>query len=121
SAGGVARSGALIAGAILVRLLQGVVIGYMFSASAAAGTSSGGEPSPVTSTLLLVVGLMFAIMGIKAYRDEPDPDAPPPKWMTTLNSLTPVKAFLIGAAWVLLGMKLWAFTLSAVSTIREAN
>jgi Sap, sulfolipid-1-addressing protein len=118
-ANGIIRSAALIGGVTLVRLIQGVLFGSIFGASPA--SSSAGAPSRVTATLLMVVGLLFAITGVKAYRDDPDPDDPPPKWMTMADSLTPIKIFLFGAGWVLLGAKLWAFTLSAISTIREAN
>jgi threonine/homoserine/homoserine lactone efflux protein len=117
-ANGVARSAALIAGVSLVRLIQGVLFGFIFGASA---TSSEGGSSPVTSTLLVIIGLLFAIKGIKTYRNEPDPDDPPPKLMTMVDTLSPTRTFLLGVVWVLLAPKLWVFTLGAISVIGEAN
>src|SRR6185436_11865037 len=88
---GPVRSAALIAGVTLVRLIQGLLFGWVFSGSAA--SSSGGGPSPVTATLAIVVGVLFAITGVKAFHDDPDPDDPPPKWMARVDSLTPIKVF----------------------------
>lgn len=113
---GVVRSAAFIAGVTLVRLLVGVLFGFVFGPS----PDSAGGPSPVTSTLLLVVGVLFAISAGKYYLKEPDADEPAPKWMTTVDSLTPGRLFLLGGGWGLLGPKPWIFTLSALSVIREA-
>jgi hypothetical protein len=113
------RALAFIGGLTLMRLIQGVLFGYVFGASAAVEDASG--PSPVTSTLLIMVGLLFVMSGIKTYRNEPDLDDPPPKWMTMVDSLTVTKALLVSMGWVLVAPKLWAFTLSAISTIREAD
>jgi hypothetical protein len=120
---GLLRSAAFIVGATLIRLIQGALFSSVLDASTTSGTTSSrpGVPSLVTSTLLVVIGLLFVITGIKAYLKHPDPDDPPPKWMSTVSSLTPIKVLLLGAGWVLLSAKLWAFTLSAVSKIRDAH
>lgn len=65
--------------------------------------------------------MLFVISGIKAYRKEYDPDDPPPKWMTMIESITPLKAFLISAAWALVSPKLWVFTMAAINTVTEAD
>jgi hypothetical protein len=116
---GVARSTALILGVSLTRLLQGLLVGYFVGNVAVSANESG--PSPIASTLFVITGLLFAIGGVKAYLDHPDADDPPPKWMAMIDSLTPVKIFLLAAAWVLIGIKLWMFTLSALKVIAEAG
>lgn len=114
---GAARSAAFIGGATLTRLIQGILFGFIFGAAAGEG---GGAPV-ITSTILLLAGIMFLIKGVKTYLKEPDPDDPPPKWMTLADSLTPGKSFLLGAGGVLVALKLWVFTLAAIGTIEEAN
>jgi hypothetical protein len=64
---------------------------------------------------------MLLITALRTYHYEDDPDGPPPRWMALLDSLTPLKTFVIGAVMVLLGFKLWIFTLSAIGVIREAE
>lgn len=111
------RSAAFIGGITLSRLIQGVLFGFVFGAAAGGGDG----PSPVASTLLLVAGVIFLIKGVKTFLKEPDPDDPPPKWMGAIDKLTAGKLFLIGAGWVMIAIKLWVFTLAALSTIRYAD
>ncbi len=120
SRNGLLKAIAFVTGVTLVRLLQGLVFGYLFGASSAAEGEAGG-PSPVAATLLLVLGILLLVTAIKTLRKEDDPDAPPPKWMTTLNSATPLKALGLGVIFTLVAAKLWVFTLSAIGVIRSAN
>ena len=53
----------------------------------------------------------------KKWRKEPDPDAPPPKWLTMLEGLTPLRALLLGFGFILIAIKLWVFTLGALLII----
>lgn len=117
---GLVKAIAFVAGATTVRLVQGVLFGYVLGASPAAETEASG-PSPVVATLLLVVGILLLITAIKSLRQEEDPDAPPPKWMTMIDSATPLKTFGLGAIFTLVAAKLWVFTLSAIGQIKDAN
>lgn len=119
SRNGLLKAIAFVAGITLVRLMQGFVFGYVLAARAVDGEA--GKPSSVVSTLLMIVGILLLIAAIKSLYHEPDPDAPPPKWMGLIDSATPLKAFGLGAIFTLLGAKLWVFTLSAISVIRSAN
>lgn len=112
------RTFALILGGSLTRLLQGIIFGFVIGSAVA--EDEAGESSNLTSILLLVVGIFLLITAVRAYLKEPDPDDPPPKWMEMVDRLTPAKVFLLGAGWVSLSPKLWLFTLSAISVIRDA-
>jgi threonine/homoserine/homoserine lactone efflux protein len=114
---GLAKAIFLVAGMTTIRLLQGVIFGLILSPSS--GDTSG--KSPVVSTLLIVLGILLLITAYKQWRNEDDPDGPPPKWMVMLDSLTTLKAFGIGAGLVLISGKFWVFTLSAISVIEEAQ
>jgi threonine/homoserine/homoserine lactone efflux protein len=114
SEGGRVRALAFMAGSILVRLLQGLLFGIVLNDS---GSNTGGESSPIASTLLLVVGILLFITGIRKWLKEEDPDAPPPKWMETLNQMSVGTAFVSGALLAVVAVKQWVFTLSAISVI----
>jgi threonine/homoserine/homoserine lactone efflux protein len=105
----------LTGGMTAVRLLQGVIFGLILSP----GDTSA--KSPVVSTLLLVLGILLLITAYKQWRNENDGDDPPPKWMVMLDTLTPLKAFRMGAGLVLISGKFWVFTLSAIGVIEEAE
>jgi hypothetical protein len=117
--GGVAKAAAFAAGAMGVRVVQGIVFGAIFSAAEDAGGAE--ESAIIASTLLLVVGILLLITAIKKWRKEDDPDAPPPKWMTTLGGLSALKAFGMGALLMAIAIKQWVFTLSAIAVIDEAQ
>jgi len=114
---GLAKTIGLVAGMTAVRLLQGVIFGLILSPTS--GGTSG--KSPVVSTLLLVLGIFLLITAYKQWRNEDDPDGPPSKWMVMLDTLTPLKAFGMGAGLVLISGKFWVFTLSAIGVIEEAQ
>jgi threonine/homoserine/homoserine lactone efflux protein len=114
---GLAKAICLVAGMTVVRLLQGVIFGLILSPSSG---ETGGK-SLVVSTLLMVLGILLLITAYRQWRNEDDPDGPPPKWMVMLDTLTPLKAFGMGAVLVLISGKFWVFTLSAIGVIAEAQ
>lgn len=111
---------AWVAGLTAVRLAQGVVFGLVLSEADDDGDAGAGRPGLIVSTILLVVGVMLLVTAVRALVGEEDPDAPPPRWLTAMESLTPVRAFLFGAGSLVLGVKFWVFTLGALSAIEDA-
>lgn len=118
--GGRRRAAAWVGGMTVVRLAQGIVFGVVLGGVFAEAPDDGG-PGTVASMLLLVVGVLFLVAAARKLLDQPDEDAPPPRWMTMAASLTPGRAFLAGAAVVGLSAKLWVFTLAAIAAIAEAE
>jgi len=116
--GGRARAGAWIAGKTVARLVQ-----YAFLAGVLVTAVDDGEPgtSPVEGALLLVVAVLLLVAAARKAANQPDEDAPPPRWMTMVGGVQPGRAFLLGAGWVGLSPKLWAFTLAAVGAIGDAQ
>lgn len=114
---------AWVAGVTTVRLLQGVLFGLVLAPEpgAVSKLSSVGQPSGFTATLLLVLGLLLLVMAGRGLLNQPDNDAPPPKWLTLTKTLRPTKAFLFGALSILISAKFWVFTLGAVSVIDDAD
>jgi len=114
---GLGKAMALVAGMTVVRLLQGIVFGLIFSTEA---EQSGGNGT-IASLLMVVLGILLLITAYKQWRSEPDADDPPPKWLLMLDSMTILKAFGIGAGLVLINGKIWVFTLTAIGVIEEAQ
>ncbi len=116
SPGRIRTASAAVGGMVAVRLLQGVIFGMILHwgrRSADAGQSW------LVSTVLLVVAVLLLVTAIRELLGGDDPDAPPPKWMAALSSMTPGKAFLLGAAVILISAKLWVFTFAAMGEIGE--
>jgi hypothetical protein len=118
---GLLKAAAYVGGMTTLRLLQGLIFGLILTNSAASSTEEGGGKSPIVLTLLLVLGVFLLITAYRVWRKEDDPDAPPPKWLTMIDSLTPLKAFGIGFGLLLIGAKFWVFTLGAIGIIGQAQ
>jgi hypothetical protein len=117
--GGVLKALAFAAGAMTVRLVQGVLFGHVFGTAADASGESGANL--ITSTLLLMLGILMLISAVRKWRKVEDPDAPPPKWMAALSGLSALKAFGMGALLMALAIKQWVFTLSAIAVIEQGE
>lgn len=118
---GLTKAIAFVAGMTLVRLGQGVVFGLILTGGQGA-TDTGSEGSSwIVSTLLTVLGILLLISFFRTLIGEEDPDAPPPKWMLMLDTMTPLLAFGAGAGLLLIAPKMWVFTLSAIGTIDNAG
>ncbi|GAB4325107.1 MAG: hypothetical protein OHK0047_09840 [Leptolyngbyaceae cyanobacterium] len=117
---GLLKAIAYVTGMTITRLLQGAIFGFVFIGSAAVTQESNGK-SPVIATLLLVLGILLLITAYKKWRGEADSDDPPPRWLSRLDNVTPLKALSIGITLPLIAPKLWFFTLSALATIAAAE
>jgi len=115
---GALKTTAFAAGAMTVRLVQGIFFGYFFG-SATEGNDGGA--TIITDTLLTVVGIVLLITAYKKWRKEEDPDAPPPGWMEMLNNVSALKGFGMGVLLMMLSIKQWVFTLSAIALIEEGQ
>jgi len=118
SDGGVAKGAAWVAGLAIVRVVQYAVFAFVLEQAMANSTPG---PSPVEGALLLVVAVFLYVSAARKLADQPDEDAPPPRWMTMLDGASPRMAFAMGAGIVTFSPKLWAFTLGAIGAVGEAE
>jgi hypothetical protein len=118
---GLLKASSYVGGITTMRLLQGLVFGLILTGGASTTTEGSSGKGPIVSTLLLVLGIFFLITAYKMWRKDDDPDAPPPKWLAMIESLTLLKAFGIGFGLMLIGAKFWVFTLTALAVISEAK
>lgn len=118
SSGGRSRAGAWIAGKTVVRLVQFVLLAGVITTAV-----DDGEPgtSAAEGALLLVVAILLLVGAARKAANQPDEDAPPPRWMTTVGEMRTTRAFLLGAGFVALSPKLWAFSLAAIGAIADAG
>jgi uncharacterized membrane protein YidH (DUF202 family) len=115
SEGGVRTAAAFIIGAVLVRLVVGVLFGFVFGSA-----DDPNEGGIIASTLLLVVGVLLLVAGFKKWRKEEDPEEQP-KWMDKLNGVKPLQAFVAGALLMGIAVKQWVFSLSAIAIIEAGG
>ena len=119
SRGGRIVAVAWIAGMTVARLAQGVVFGLVLDVGSAGEASDG--RGWILSSVLLVLAVVLYATAAKELAGGTDEDAPPPKWMSMVEGVTPGRAFLLGAGLVLIGAKLWVFTLGALGAIGDAG
>jgi hypothetical protein len=117
---GLLKAIAYVTGMTVTRLLQGILFGLVFTGTTPS-TDNSGDQRLIISTLLLVLGILLLIAAYKKWQGEDDPDAPPPQWLTRIESTTLLKALGIGLGLPLIAAKLWVFTLSALATIAAAQ
>jgi hypothetical protein len=119
SAGGRAASLAWVLGMLTVRVGQGIVVGLVIGPEVLGGGDSG--PGAAASLLLLVVAILLLVMAARKAVDEPDEDAPSPRWKANLENATPARAYLMGVGMLLISAKFWVFTIGAISAIEVAE
>lgn len=118
---GLSKTIAFVGGAVATRLVQGAIFGLVFAP--AVNAESGAGLALIGPTLLTLVGVLLLVMGVKKWRksgDDEDGDEPP-KWMSALTEMSVIKAAGAGALLILLAVKQWVFTLSAITVIEEAQ
>jgi hypothetical protein len=86
--------------AFLVGWVVGLTLatGIVVAISSAAGSSSG-SPSTIASLVKFLLGALLVVIGIRTWQARPkpgDPPKPPPKWMATVDTLSPGKALGFG-------------------------
>ena len=90
---GLIKTCMFILGKYLFNVLLGLISLYLvsqISSTILAGSSI------VSAISFLIGGLVFLILAVGSFIGEDDPDAPPPKFMTILDKLGPVKLFGLG-------------------------
>ena len=87
--------------------LTGVFAAVGVVTLAGAGTNAGATDtgSAVTGTIVAVLGAVLIVIALKLLFEAPDPDAPPPKFMARLDSMSPAGAAGFGALIAVINVK----------------
>ncbi len=116
---GLLKGSAYVVGMTITRILQGLIFGSILYESLTNEDSN--SKNSIVSILLIVLGILLLIAAYKKWQGADDPDDSPPKVLTLIDRLTPLKAFGLGLGLPLIAAKLWVFTLSALATIAAAQ
>ena len=115
---GLVKALAFILGKYLVYVIWGVV--SLDLAEHIASTSSGAASS-YSEVIFLIFGVLLLILAVRNFFGEDDPDAPPPKFMTILDKMGPVKLFGVGVVLSLMQFRFIALVLVGATVIAEAR
>ena len=115
---GIAKSCAFILGKYLFYVLWGLIsleLVDQISSISLRGSNI------VSETFFLIAGLLLLILAVRNFFGEDDSDAPPPKFMTVLAKLGPVRLFGLGIAISIIQPRFILFVLAGTSIIAEAR
>lgn len=110
---------AFVGGATVVRLLQGIIFGFIIVTYIARQTSR--LETLIISILLLVSGLLMWATAMQQLFAKDESGALIGRWMSLLTVLTPTRAFGLGALLVVTSPRSWLFLLSALGLIGQAE
>jgi threonine/homoserine/homoserine lactone efflux protein len=93
---GRANGPAFVAGWVVGLAIVGAIV---LTVSSGAGASDSGEPATWVSIIKLALGVLLLLVGVREWRGRPSgqTEATMPKWMSALDTFTPVKASGAGA------------------------
>lgn len=104
-----------------------LALGY-FTTCAAVGIVGltlfgGGEraASTIGRVISAMVGGLLIVLGLRSLLNAPDPDAQPPRWMESISSISPAKAFVFGMALFPLQIKNLAIFVACINLIAAAS
>jgi hypothetical protein len=100
-----------------------LALGY-FTTCAVIGISAlllfGGAESTVATVRRIIsatVGALLIVLGLRSLLDSSDPDASPPRWMESINAMSPPRAFGFGMALFPLQVKNLAIFVACLNLI----
>ena len=82
---------------------------------------AGGAASMVGRVFSASVGGLLIVLSLRSLLNVPDPDAQPPRWMESIRSVSPVKAFGFGMALFPIQIKNLAIFVACVNLIATTN
>jgi len=100
------------------------IVGTVIYLLADAGdVSKGGSGSDTSYWLKLVAGVLLVLFAFRHWRKQPaaGEEVSQPKWMSSIDTLTPVKAGGLGVALAALNPKNLALTLAAGTSLAQAT
>ncbi len=115
---GLVKTSAFILGKYLFYVIWGLISLYLVDHLSSPGLKVSRS---VSESFFLIAGLLLLILAVRNFFVEDDPDAPPPKFMTVLAKLGPVKLFGLGIAISIIQPRFIIFVLLGASIIAEAR
>ena len=115
--GGLLKAWAFVLGRLVAYTVWGVVL------LAVSDKLSGDDGETSTGSLVVkaLLGLLLLVMAARTFAGGDDPDAPPPKWMASLNNTSAPKLFGIAVVLSVIQMRFVALMMSGVTSIIDAD
>lgn len=108
---------AIVAGMFLIRLAQGVLLGYSPRLQEIAAVRNSGVPA--RPGLLFAVGLLLLISAAMQFRKKSDDEKSGERMKNILGRVGPVTAAALGMVIVAVNIKAWGLTLAVVESTRD--
>jgi hypothetical protein len=115
---GLVKTSAFILGKYLLYVFWGFICLDLVDQLSSPGLKASRS---VSETFFLFAGLLLLILAVRNFFVEDDPDAPPPKFMTLLAKLGPVKLFGLGIGISIIQPRFIILVLLGASIIAEAR
>lgn len=117
----IANAWAFIGGMTTFHLGLGGLLWVLITQVETSVESGGGNFDLVVGSILLVLGLMLLVYGLRRIFSAEMGDEAAASWLVKLQSVTPIRATLVGFALLALDPRDWLFTLAAVDLIAAAD
>jgi Sap, sulfolipid-1-addressing protein len=104
-----------------------LALGYFTTCAAIGivGLTLFGDAESTASTIgrviSVMVGGMLVVLGLRSLLIAPDPEAQPPRWMESISSMSPPKAFGVGMALFPIQIKNLAIFVACINLIAAAS
>ena len=89
----------------------------LFAGAAGAGSAASTAGLVISAS----VGGLLVVLGLRSLLNAPDPDAQPPRWMESISSISPPRAFGVGMALFPLQIKNLAIFVACINLIAVAS
>jgi hypothetical protein len=89
----------------------------LFAGAAGAGSAASTAGLVISAS----VGGLLIVLGLRSLLNAPDPDAQPPRWMESISSISPPRAFGVGMALFPLQIKNLAIFVACINLIAVAS
>ena len=87
----------------------------------AGAVGAGSAASTAGLVISASVGGLLIVLGLRSLLNAPDPDAQPPRWMESISSISPPRAFGVGMALFPLQIKNLAIFVACINLIAVAS
>ena len=110
-----------IVGMIAFRLLIGGIFWVLISNVEETVETSGGNFSLLVGTVFLMLGILMLVNALRRSFSTHGEDEAAASWLDKLQDVTPVRAALVGVAFLALDPKDWLVDISAINLIADAD
>jgi hypothetical protein len=118
---GVTNGLAYLAGMLIFRVLLGLGFWFLASTMEDSVESTGGSFGIIISSVLMVLGLLLLVNALRRIFSVTDESHAAGSWLNNLENVSPLRAGLVGMAFLALDPKDWIMDLAAVNVIADAD